>query len=179
MIKPVKVKTRKPKKQKGESRPVPYSRRRVRWGLILTLLGFAFFILGARPDIFHLNRSLVMGFIQISVFEIGLGIMCLGGYLSLMGLWKNQHPTIAADFGVRFVATGYVVCAISGMADIFGLGSHPLPGIPYFGVWQATGVMIGQTLIAVGLLLLVPPHKVFHNSKSESFEVEKPEIIKQ
>lgn len=179
MIKPVKVKTRKPKKQKRESRAVPYSRRRVRWGLILTLLGFAFFILGARPDVFHLNRSLVMGFIQISVFEVGLGMMCLGGYLSLMGLWKNRHPSIAADFGVRFVATGYVVCAISGMADIFGLGSHPLPGIPYFGIWQATGVMIGQTLIAVGLLLLIPPYKSLQNTNSEPSEPEKIEIIQQ
>jgi hypothetical protein len=152
-------KTAKPKKEKTSKPSLPYSRRRVQTGLILTLLGFGIFILGARPDVFNLDRSRVMGFLQIAVFEVGLGLMCLGGYLSLMGLWKNQPPTIAADFGVRFVATGYVVCVVTGMADIFGLGSHPLPGIPYFGVWQGTEVMIGQALIAVGFLLLVPPRK--------------------
>ena len=178
MRKPAKTKIIKPKKQKIELTPVSYSRRRVQWGLILTLLGFGIFVLGARPDVFHLNRSPVMGFIQISVFEVGLGLMCLGGYISLMGLWKNQHPSIAADFGVRFVATGYVVSVVAGMADIFGLGSHPLPGIPYFGIWQATGVMIGQALIAVGLLLLIPPRKIQSISEPPKREAEKPQINK-
>jgi len=42
------------------------------------------------------------------------------------------------------------------MADIFGLGSQPLPMVPYFGPWQAGGELIGQIVIAVGLLMTIP-----------------------
>ncbi|MCZ7551860.1 MAG: hypothetical protein M5U05_04615 [Anaerolineales bacterium] len=54
------------------------------------------------------------------------------------------------------VATGYVIAAASGMADVFGFGSQPFPAVPYFGPWQAAGVMFGQVMIAAGFLLLVP-----------------------
>ncbi len=138
----------------------PYSLTRIRVGLILTLIGFGVFLLGARPGMFGLDRSPVIGFVQIAVFIIGLGVICIGGYISLMALWKNRAPSIAADFGLRFVATGYVVCVFSGMADVFGFGSHALPDVPYFGAWQASGVVIGEMVIAVGFLLLIP-YRVF------------------
>jgi hypothetical protein len=87
---------------------------------------------------------------------VGLGIICLGGYMGFLALWKGQLRTIVADFGLRLVSTGYVISIFSGMADIAGMGSQPLPGIPYFGPWQATGVLIGEILIAIGFLMLVP-----------------------
>ena len=42
------------------------------------------------------------------------------------------------------------------MADIFGFGSHALPKLPFFGPWQARGVVAGQILIALGFLMLLP-----------------------
>ena len=78
----------------------------------------------------------------------GLGLICLGGYLGLLALWKGQPRTIVADIGLRLVSTGYVIAVFAGMADVFGMGSQPLPGVPYFGPWQATGVLIGEVLIA-------------------------------
>jgi hypothetical protein len=73
-----------------------------------------------------------------------------------MSLWKDRQPSILADIGLRLVATGYVIAVFAGMADVFGAGSHPLPGVPYFGPWQARGVELGQVLIAIGFLLLIP-----------------------
>ena len=62
-----------------------------------------------------------------------------------------------AEIGQRLVATGYLVAVFAGMADIFGLGSHTLPEhLPFFGVWQALGVMTGQFLIAIGFVFLTP-----------------------
>lgn len=133
-----------------------YPRVRIRIGLMLTLIGFTMLLLGARPSIFRLDRSPTIGFVQVAVFLVGLGIICIGGYISLMALWKNRSPSIAADFGQRFVATGYVVAVFAGMADVFGFGSHTLPELPYFGAWQASGVVIGEMVIALGFLLLIP-----------------------
>ena len=105
---------------------------------------------------FGIDRSPIIGFVQIAVFLVGLAIMCIGGFISLTSLWREQPTSIAADIGLRLVATGYVIAVFAGMADIFGFGSHPLPRLPFFGVWQARGVQIGQAFIALGFVLLLP-----------------------
>ena len=132
------------------------SRFRIRTGLIITLFGFVVFLIGARPGILGLDRSPVIGFVQIAVFLVGLAIICIGGYISMMALWQDSSPSIAADIGLRLVTTGYVVAVFTGMADVFGFGSHPLPTVPYFGEWQARGVMLGEAIIAVGFFMLIP-----------------------
>ncbi|MEA4906084.1 MAG: hypothetical protein GYA17_15170 [Chloroflexi bacterium] len=150
------------KSDKGPEKTIPaatYSRRRIRWGLSLTLFGFFVFLIGARPGVFGLDRSPVIGFVQIAVFLVGLAFMCIGGYFSLLALWKNRQTTLSVDFGVRLVSTGYVIAVFTGMADVFGFGSHVLPEIPFFGEWQTRGVMIGQAVIAIGFLLLIPPSR--------------------
>ena len=132
---------------------------RIRIGLIFTILGFLIFLLGARPSLFGLDRSPVIGFVQIGMFLVGLALMCLGGYISMMALWKKQTPSILADIGLRLVATGFVIAVFAGMADVFGFGSHPLPDVPYFGGWQTRGVEIGQAIIAIGFLFMIPYRK--------------------
>lgn len=130
---------------------------RVRLGLIIVIIGFLTFLLGAEPGMFNMDRSPVVGFVQIAVFLVGLAMLCVGGYISLNGLWNGKPKTIAADIGLRLVSTGYVIAAISGMADIFGFGSQTFPELPYFGPWQARGVLVGEIVIAIGFLLLIPP----------------------
>jgi hypothetical protein len=132
------------------------SRLRIRLGLIITFFGLFVFIIGAKPNWLGWDRSPEVGFVQISVFLMGLAMICLGGYIGLLALWRGRQRTIAADIGLRLISTGYVVSAFAGMADVFGMGSQPLPNVPYFGPWQASGVMIGQGTIAVGFLLLIP-----------------------
>ena len=138
------------------TRPLRYWRRRARVGLIVTLVGFLIFLIGARPGLFGMDRSPVIGFVQIAVFLVGLAIICIGGFISLRSLWKEQTISIPADVGQRLVATGFVITVFAGMADIFGMGSHPLPGVPYFGEWQARGVELGMGLIAIGFLMMLP-----------------------
>ncbi|PKO17829.1 MAG: hypothetical protein CVU39_04930 [Chloroflexi bacterium HGW-Chloroflexi-10] len=132
------------------------SRTRIRIGLISTVIGFLLFLLGARPSLFGLDRSPVIGFVQIAVFLVGLGVMCLGGYLSTKAMWRDRQISIIADIGMRLVATGFVIAVFAGMADVFGFGSHPLPDVPYFGAWQARGVEIGEGIIAIGFLMMIP-----------------------
>jgi hypothetical protein len=132
------------------------SRMRLRFGLLLTLFGMLVFLVGARPAFFGLDRNPRVGFVQIAVFSVGLGIICIGGYISLIPFWRNGDRTIAADIGSRLVATGYVVAVFSGMADVFGFGTRVPPMVPIFGPWQATGVQIGELLISIGFILLIP-----------------------
>ena len=131
---------------------------RVRFSFIMVSFGLFVFVVGAKPNWFGWDRSPVVGFIQIAVFLIGLALICIGGYVGLVALWGKEQRSILADIGLRLVGTGYVIAVFTGMADIFGLGSQPLPMVPYFGPWQAVGVLIGQAIIALGLFMTIPYH---------------------
>jgi len=145
-----------------------YRSRRVRVGLSITLFGFLVFLLGVKPALFNLDRSPVIGFVQIATMLVGLAFICVGGYLSLASLWPKQATSIGADIGLRLVSTGYVICVFTGMADIFGFGSQPLPDTPYFGPWQAYGVEIGILVIIIGFFLLIPTRPSKKNDNSSS-----------
>jgi hypothetical protein len=131
-------------------------RFRIRLGLGVTILGFIIYLLGAEPGLFGLDRSPVVGFVQIATFIVGLGIICLGGYISLASLWNGGQKSIASDIGLRLVSTGYVISVACGMADIFGFGSNNYPTVPVFGIYQQIGFIMGEVVIAIGLLLLIP-----------------------
>lgn len=135
----------------------PPSRTRVRFGLLITLLGFFLLIVGSKPAWFGWDNSSTIGFIQVSVLLVGLGIICLGGYIGLLALWKGRERTIPADIGMRLVATGYVVSVFAGMADLFGLGTQSIPLTdPFFGPLQSRGIVAGQVIVAIGFLLMMP-----------------------
>ena len=129
---------------------------RIYVSIIVTFLGLLIFVVGAKPDWFDWDRSAVVGFVQIAVFLVGLALICLGGYIGLLTLWWGHERTIVADIGTRLVGTGYVIAVFAGLADIFGMGSHSFPQVPYFGPWQSSGVLIGQGIITLGFLLFIP-----------------------
>jgi hypothetical protein len=131
---------------------------RIRFSLIAVFVGLFILVVGAKPNWFGWDRSPVVGFIQISVFLIGLALICAGGFVGLSALWGKEQRSIVADIGFRLVSTGYVISVFTGMADVFGMGSHPLPNVPYFGPWQSGGVLSGQIVIALGLLMMIPYH---------------------
>lgn len=138
------------------TQPITNKRRRIRQGMGLASFGLFVFILGAKPSIFGLDRSPVVGFVQLGVFLVGLGFICLGGFLTMRELWLDRRLSILADVGLRLVATGYLVAVFSGMADVFGVGSQTFPRVPHFGEWQAMGVSIGEAVIGIGFLLMIP-----------------------
>ena len=153
-----------------ETTPLPDdpSTPRIIVSIAITLIGLLIFVIGAKPDWFGWDRSPVVGFVQIAVFLVGLAIICFGGYVGLLTLWWGRERTIVSDIGTRLVATGYVIAVFAGLADIFGMGSQSFPQVPYFGPWQATGVLIGQGIIVLGFLLFIPfsPQKNLHKQSS-------------
>jgi hypothetical protein len=129
---------------------------RIRLGLIVLILGYLMFVLGVDPAFFGMDRSTVFGFVQITVFLVGLALICIGGYVIINALWNSRQKSILADIGIRLVATGYVIAVASGLADIFGLGSHPFPNIPSFGGVQIIGVILGEATIILGFIITIP-----------------------
>jgi hypothetical protein len=144
-----------------------YGKNRIRIGLTLAFIGYLIFLLGARPSLFGLDRSPVVGFVQISVFLLGLAIINLGSYMTLSALWPEGKKTIAAEIGSRLISTGYVICVFTGMADIFGLGSHPLPNV-FFGPLQARGMTLGIMTVAVGFLLMIRYKRIPQRNEAAS-----------
>jgi len=137
---------------------------RIRFSLISVAVGLFVFMVGTKPSWFGWDRSPVVGFVQIAVFLIGLALICVGGFVGLSALWGKDQRSIIADIGLRLVGTGYVIAMFTGMADVFGMGSQPLPEVPYFGPWQAGGVLIGQSVIALGFLMLIPYQYYFRRA---------------
>ncbi len=130
---------------------------RINIGIGLTIAGFLVFVLGADPGIVNLDRSPVVGFVQTATFSAGLAILCLGGFIGLKSCQRAGHSqSLAQDIGLRLVATGYLIALVSGMADVFGFGTQAYPALPFFGPWQAAGVIVGEIIIAVGFLLYLP-----------------------
>ena len=151
----------------------PSPRGRIRFGVITALLGLILFIFGAAPEVFGLDRSPVVGFVQIAVFLVGMALISLGGYVALRAGWQGFELTLTADIGARLISTGYVVCVASGMADVFGFGSEA-GSIPKFGLWQQRGVLLGQVLIGLGFFLLYRWRRNKDEPETES-EISAPE----
>ena len=130
---------------------------RRRFGLGLAVLGMVFFVLGTKPEWFGMDRSIVIGYVQVTVFTFGLFLLCVGGIVLFRALWPEGERSILADIAMRLALTGFVIAAASGMADIFGLGTRPLPETTtFFGYWQARGVLIGEIVMIVSFLLMFP-----------------------
>jgi hypothetical protein len=133
------------------------SRERSWTGIVITLIGLLIFTIGAKPGWFGWDRSPGVGFVQLSVFTFGLGVICVGGLVGLLGLWKGTPRTLLSGIGIRLVATGYVISFFAAMADIIGFGSQPAQNL-YFGPIEAAGVVIGEIVIALGFLMIIPLH---------------------
>ena len=147
------------KDEKNEKVPVLYPRRRIELGLLGTFIGFLLVVLGAKPEFFGMDRSPVIGFIQTATFLVGLGVIGLSGYFCLMSFWPKGYTTITADFGIRLLATGWLIAVFSGMADVFGFGSHPMTGLVFFGRLQAMGVEIAEMVMGDRLVrMFMPSH---------------------
>jgi hypothetical protein len=132
-------------------------KRRANLGLGVTVVGFLIFLLGAEPGLFYLDRSPLVGFVQTSTWSFGLALLCLGGFITFKSCQRSdREQSLAQDIGIRLVATGYLISLISAMADVFGFGTQIWPAYPFFGPRQATGVVVGEAIIAVGFLLYMP-----------------------
>ena len=125
-----------------------------RGGITLVAVSFLIFLLGLWPELFGADFTPEIGVLQIFVFLVGLTGMTLGAYIYLYATRHRALPRkLREDIGVRLMATGLVVAATNGLADVIGIGSNFGEQRPLFGPVQAWGVSLGVIVIVVGVAL--------------------------
>jgi hypothetical protein len=123
--------------------------------MTMVLIGFFIFVIGVDPDLIGMNRSPIVGFVQIGTWLTGLAILLVAAYASVRVVRNGRPNTLRADIGVRLIATGYVVAAAASLADFIGIGSHSMPTV-YFGEVQVFGLAVGVLTSLLGILLYWP-----------------------
>jgi len=124
----------------------------VRIWMSSVLVGLFLFVIGINPNLINMDRSPVVGFIQVGAWLFGLALMCFSAYATLR-IFRNKHPlSLRAEIGERLIATGYVVAAAASLADFIGIGSHEIPDL-IFGPIQIIGLVVGimTALLGIGL----------------------------
>jgi len=136
----------------------PLTKRQIRWArrwVTLVILGVLVFVVGIAPGLIGMDRSRVIGFIQMGVWLTGLGLVLLGGFLAVRVVRNGRPMSLRAEIGTRLIATGFVVSATATLADFLSIGSHRLPWV-YFGPLQVGGLVAGVILSLIGVLLYWP-----------------------
>jgi hypothetical protein len=123
--------------------------------MTLVLLGLFIFAIGIAPDLIGMDRSPVVGFVQVGVWLSGLALLLLAAYLTVRVLRNGRSQTLLAEVGARLIATGYVVAAAASLADFIGIGSHTLP-VLIFGHLQVIGLVVGVFVSLLGVVLFWP-----------------------
>ena len=129
--------------------------RLAKLGVAFVVFGFTTFLIGIIPAIVNLDITPGIGIFQLATILFGIGVMTVGGYMYAYATRHRAMPRrLREDIGLRLMSTGYVICAISGLSDVLGIGTHNLPeSMPYLGLWQSVGLVFGLLVIAFGVLL--------------------------
>jgi hypothetical protein len=138
--------------------PSSLTPRQITWArrwMTLVILGLLVFLVGINPDLIGMNRSRVIGFIQMGVWLSGLGVLLLGAVLTVRVVRNGRPMSLRAEVGTRLIATGYVISAAASLADFLAIGSHRLPWV-YLGPLQVAGLAGGVLVSLLGVLLYWP-----------------------
>ena len=123
--------------------------------MTIVLFGLFIFLIGMWPDLIGMDRSPVVGFVQIGVWLTGLAILLLGAYATIRVIRNGIPTSLRADVGLRLISTGYVVAGVASLADFIGVGAQRMPFIT-FGPVQVIGLVTGVLLSLLGIILYWP-----------------------
>ena len=130
--------------------------RVAQFGIALGALGVILTFMGLFPGVTGLEPTTGIGIIQIFTIITGLGLLLMGAAIYVkFTIYPYTRANLAQQIAVRLTLTGYIFLALTGLADIFGFGSHPQTAISdiLLGPLQAAGMLSGFTVAAVGILL--------------------------
>lgn len=135
--------------------------RQIRWArrwMTVALIGLFIFLIGLQPDLIGMDRSPVVGFVQIYVWLVGFAILMGAAYATVRVVRNGKPNSLRADIGERLIATGYVIVAVSSLADFIGVGAQRMPNVT-FGPVQQFGLLFGILVCVLGIVLYWPRSK--------------------
>src|SRR5258706_2886553 len=128
-------------------------------GIAISLLGGVVALIGLFPSVIGLEQAAGIGILQILVILAGFSILIFGAYMFVQSAYyPGVRHNLAQQIAVRLSMTGLIIASASGLADVLGFGSHPVGQEgqrPLLGTWQATGVLGGFLIAALGVLIFV------------------------
>ena len=123
--------------------------------MTLVLVGLFLLIIGVYPNIIGMDRSPVIGFVQIGMWLTGLAVLLIGATMTVRVVRNGRANTLRSEIGLRLIATGYVFAVAASFADFLGIGAQGPPDIS-FGPMQAIGLAFGIVISLVGVILYWP-----------------------
>lgn len=125
-------------------------------GIALAALGLVLTMMGLFPGITGVDATVGIGVVQVFLILVGYGLIILGGVIYVkFTFYAGVAINLLQQIGLRLGMTGLLFAALSGLADIFGFGSHLRgPGSDIFLGWLQTLGMIASFMISgFGVLL--------------------------
>ena len=125
-------------------------------GIALGALGAVLTLMGLFPGVTGAATTAGIGLVQVIMVLAGYGLLILGALIYLKcAFYLNVPSNLAQQIGIRLALTGLLFAAFSGLADIFGFGSHIRDDVIdiFFGSLQMIGIMASFCLSSFGVLV--------------------------
>jgi hypothetical protein len=125
-------------------------------GIALGALGMILTLMGLFPGVTGIAPTPSIGIVQIVAILVGFALLIFGALMYVkFTFYVNIPSNLAQQIGTRLALTGLLLAALSGLADVFGFGSHTRAAAAdaFIGPLQAVGVIGNFILAAVGVLI--------------------------
>jgi uncharacterized membrane protein len=142
-------------------------------GVALGVLGFMLALMGLFPGVMGFNPTPGVGAIQFFIILVGFFLLIVGAIIYVKDAFYAEQPSnLVQQVGIRLAWTGLIFCAMSGLSDFLGFGSHtPTPTSDVvFGELQLIGVIGGFLLSSIGVIIFaaggIPVHTTQKSGKA-------------
>jgi len=124
-------------------------------GIAFGALGVVLTFMGLFPGVMGLRPAQGIGIVQIVIILSGFSMLILGALIYVKYAYYTDQPsTLAQQIGSRLALTGLIISGLIGFSDTLGFGSHTrAEGEPFFGSWQAVGIVLGFLIASVGVMV--------------------------
>ncbi|MCY4537055.1 MAG: hypothetical protein OXE52_02365, partial [Chloroflexi bacterium] len=127
-------------------------------GIALGALGVMLCFMGLFPGVTGAEPTAGIGLVQVIMVLMGYSLLILGALVYLKYTFYLDVPsTLVQQIGTRLALTGILFAALSGLADIFGFGTHIRDDVVdiFFGQLQMVGILASFGLSSFGVLVYV------------------------
>lgn len=125
-------------------------------GIAIGALGIVLAVMGLFPTVAGLVPTPGIGIVQLITIMIGFSLLIMGAYIyAKFTFYAGVRSNLAQQIGVRLALTGLLFGGMAATADVLGFGSNIRTETSdvFFGPWQASGLIGGFGLAALGILI--------------------------